>query len=63
MPDYTNMQLIEKIIVARTTLERAKLRHGDRCMLEMDPDYYGPCTCGRGEIIAAVESVIRGLKL
>lgn len=57
------MQLIEKIIIARTTLERGKPKHSDRCMLELDLDYYGPCTCGRAQYIQLIEEVIGGLKL
>ncbi len=43
---YTYEQLIEKIVRAKVKLEGSRIRHGDRCMQELDPDYMGPCTCG-----------------
>ena len=47
-------ELIEEIGVLKYKLKQAESRagsnrgvkHSDRCMIEMDPDYYGPCTCG-----------------
>lgn len=48
-PKYTYEQLVEKIARARMMLEMKRPKHqshSDRCMVELDPEYYGPCTCG-----------------
>lgn len=45
-PKHTYEQLMEKIIRAKFVLQLRHVPHDDRCMLELDPDYYGECTCG-----------------
>lgn len=61
MADYTNTQLIEKIIRAKIKLESSYQTH--TCMIDMDPDYTGPCKCGASEHNSRVEAALRELKL
>lgn len=61
MPDYTNTQLIEKIVRAKMQLESTRVAH--TCMIDMDPDYMGPCTCGASAHNSQVEAALRELKL
>lgn len=63
MSDYTNLQLIEKIVRAKIALENAKQKHRDRCMVEMDIDYMGPCTCGVDNMNTAITAALNALKL
>ena len=38
--------LIEKLCDSREGRSKAVSKsHHSNCLLEMDPDYYGPCTC------------------
>lgn len=67
---HTYEQLIEKIARARLMLEtrRPKRRsHDDSCMVELDPDYYGPCTCGatraNSQADSGFDDVIEELRL
>ena len=49
-------RVAEKVMRAKIMLEGKKPRragHSDRCMIDLDPDYYGPCTCGADKVNAA----------
>jgi hypothetical protein len=59
----TNLKLIEKIVRAKVKLEGSKRRHSERCMVDMDPDYMGPCTCGASETNSAIDSALEELEL
>lgn len=68
--NYTYEQLVEKIVRARVMIESKKGRrvgHTMNCMLDMDPDYYGPCTCGVSKAneaaAAAFDDVLETLEL
>jgi hypothetical protein len=63
MSDYTNLQLIEKIVRAKVALESAQQKHLDRCASEVDPDYTGPCTCGADKVNTLLNAVLHELKL
>lgn len=40
-------KLLRRIFVLEQKLhEKEHPKHSDRCMIELDPDYMGPCTCG-----------------
>lgn len=57
------LKLIEKIIRAKIHLEKAKKHHGDRCMIELDSDYYGPCTCGASNTNSSINAALFELNL
>lgn len=59
----SNLKLIEKIVRAKIKLEAAQRRHSERCMVELDPEYYGPCTCGASETNSALNDVLKELEL
>jgi coenzyme F420-reducing hydrogenase gamma subunit len=60
MPDY---KLVEKIVRAKVKLEAARRRHSDRCPVDMDPEYMGPCTCGASSSNSAIDSALKELEL
>ncbi len=57
------MKLMEKIIRAKIKLEGMRKAHGDRCMIEMDPEYFGPCTCGATASNSAINAALKELDL
>ena len=59
----SDVKLIEKIVRAKVRLESAKRRHSERCMVDMDPDYMGPCTCGAESSNAAIDAALKELEL
>ena len=62
-PRHTYEQLLEKLIRAKIKLEALRRKHDDRCMLELDPDYYGDCTCGASPHNAVFDDVLEELEL
>lgn len=58
-----NIKLIEKIVRAKVKLEGAKRGHSERCMVDMDPDYMGPCTCGASTSNSAIDAALDELNL
>lgn len=60
---YTYEQLLEKVVRAKVKLEGARRSHSDRCMVEVDPEYRGPCTCGASGSNAVISAALRELKL
>jgi hypothetical protein len=53
---YTYEQLVEKIVRAKLKLEMKRpkrVEHSVSCPVDADPDYYGPCRCGAGEMNSA----------
>lgn len=60
---YSYEQLLEKLVRAKVKLEGARRSHSDRCMVEVDPEYHGPCTCGASGSNSAVNEALRELKL
>lgn len=61
MKDYTQVQLIEKIVRAKVALEQRRRNH--TCMIDMDPDYMGPCKCGASDTNAAISAALDELQL
>jgi hypothetical protein len=43
-------------------LKGGKVRHSDRCRVELDPEGYAPCNCGATSTNAAIERAIRILE-
>lgn len=62
-PIHTYEQLFEKVIRAKIKLEAQRRAHDDRCMLEIDPDYYGECTCGAKAHNAVFDAILEELEL
>lgn len=54
-------KLLEKIIRAKIALEGAHKSH--TCMIDLDPDYMGPCKCSAGEHNAKIDRALDALKL
>ena len=57
------LRLIEKIVRAKVALEGAKTGHSSRCMIDMDPEYRGPCTCGADANNGAIKATLKELEL
>lgn len=55
--------LMEKIIRAKVRLESMVTGHSDNCMIELDQDYTGPCTCGAGVRDSQIKAAIKELTL
>ncbi len=62
-PKHTYEQLLEKIVRAKVKLESSKRRHEERCMVELDPEYYGECTCGTSDHNSMISDALDELKL
>lgn len=58
-----SMSDVERIIRAKIRIEDylENLRHSDRCIVELDPEGYTPCNCGRDNIRTALTSVLKEL--
>ncbi len=63
MAEPTRIELIEKIVRAQVSLENSKARHGDNCVVNLDPDSMAPCNCGASKINSTIEATLRQLKL
>lgn len=61
MAKKEEIKIIEKLTRAKVKLEAMLKKHSDNCMIEMDPGYHGPCTCGAGEHNKRIEAVIAEL--
>jgi hypothetical protein len=59
--DPTDNQLIEKIAKAKIHLPDYEFGH--TCMIDMDPDYMGPCGCGADKNNEILKKVKRALDL
>lgn len=62
-PRYTYEQLFERLVRAKVKLESLRRQHDGDCMLELDPDYYGDCTCGASKHNAPFDAVMDDLTL
>lgn len=62
-PRHTYECLFERLIRAKIKVESLRRKHDDRCMIELDPDYYGECTCGAAEHNAPLDAVMEELEL
>jgi hypothetical protein len=63
MASKEEIKLIEKISRTKMKLESMLRQHSANCMLELDPDYYGPCTCGANEHNRGIQAAIKELSL
>ena len=54
--------LIGKMAVAADRLRRSKRGHSNRCIVELDPESYAPCSCGATAYNAAIDEAIKELK-
>ena len=61
--DYTKIELISKIVESRLKATEALKEVRCTCMVDMDPDYYGPCTCKNKDARQALEKILEALKL
>lgn len=55
--------LIGKMAVATDRLRQKKRNHDDRCIVELDPESYAPCSCGATAYNMAIDEAIKALKL
>jgi hypothetical protein len=63
MAEYTNVQLMEKIIRAKIALEKARSApHRTSCPME-DPESYAPCNCGASAANGPIREALDALKL
>ena len=63
MATRTELELLEKIIRAKVKLEGMKRQHATTCMVDMDPDYTGPCRCGNTDTNTKINDVLEELKI
>jgi hypothetical protein len=61
--DKDTMKLMEKIIRAKVKLESMKKDHSNRCIVELDPEGYAPCSCGATSSNSNISSILDELKL
>ena len=55
--------LVEKIVRAKVILEGLKVKHGDRCIVELDPEGLAPCDCGASQRNGVLDKAIEILSL
>lgn len=59
----TILYLLERITRAKAKLEAMKTEHSASCMIDMDPDYYGPCTCGSTKNNGRISDILAELEI
>lgn len=60
---FTYEQLIEKMVIALAKLASLRRKHSDTCLVELDPNYMGPCRCGATEHNANLGAARAALKI
>lgn len=57
----TEFELAKRIGKAEAALDSGRRSHSSNCMVGLDLDYYGPCTCGADAHNARIEQAKRAL--
>jgi hypothetical protein len=54
------LKLLEKLVRTKIRLEDAikELHHDSRCMIELDPTSYAPCSCGVSKTRSILQTVL-----
>ncbi|HBI26016.1 TPA: hypothetical protein DDX30_04495 [Candidatus Wolfebacteria bacterium] len=55
------IKLIEKMVRAKVAIEGINTKHSPNCMVDLDPDYHGPCTCGAAQTHTQVSTALKAL--
>jgi hypothetical protein len=63
MSEYTNVQLMEKIIRAKIALEGSRVPCKSSCASEDMTGHPVPCTCGAEAANSRINEALRALKL
>lgn len=63
MAEYTNVQLMEKIIRAKIALENSRVQCKASCASEDITGHPVPCNCGAERANYRIEEALRALKL
>lgn len=63
MAEYTNIQLMEKIIRAKIALENSKVQCKSSCASEDITGHPVPCNCGAESANRGINEALRALKL